>query len=71
LKQEALLKNVMDKGKIVARQPSLKEVADYCQERLKKVPDEHKRFDNPHVYKVGISEKLREERNQLKNQYKR
>ena len=71
LKQEALLHKVMDKGTLLDRHPSLKEVAAYCQERLSKVPEEHKRFDNPHVYKVGISEKLRDERNQLKTQYKR
>lgn len=70
LRHEALLHKVMERGKIVARQPTLKEVSGYCQQRLAKVPDEHKRFDNPHVYKVGISEKLQEERNLLKNQYK-
>lgn len=70
LKQEALLRKVMEKGKILQNQPTLKEVAAYCQERLSKLPEEHKRFEYPHVYKVGISEKLRDERNELKNQYK-
>ncbi len=70
LKQEPLLQKVMGKGKVLQRQPSLNEVAAYCQERLNKLPEEHKRFDNPHVYKVGISDKLRNERNQLKNLYK-
>jgi len=71
LKQEALLHKVMENGKILDKHPSLKEIAAYCQKRLKMVPEEHKRFNNPHIYKVGISEKLRDERNQLKNQYKR
>ena len=71
LKQEPLLHKVMEKGKAIIGQPSLKEIAVYCQQRLKMVPEEHTRFNNPHIYKVGISEKLREERNQLKNQYKR
>lgn len=71
LKQEALLHKVMEKGKVVHPQPLLKEIASYCQERLKMLPQEHKRFEYPHVYKVGISEKLRNERNQLKSQYKK
>jgi nicotinate phosphoribosyltransferase len=71
LRQEALLNKVMENGELLQSQPTLNDIAAYCQERLSKVPEEHKRFDNPHVYKVGISEKLREERNQLKNQYKR
>ena len=71
LKQEALLHKVMENGKIVPNQPSLKEIAAYCQERLRLVPEEHKRFHNPHIYKVGISEKLRNERNRLRNLYKK
>ncbi|HEX6889305.1 MAG TPA: hypothetical protein VF141_01385, partial [Chryseolinea sp.] len=42
----------------------------FSQRRLKMVPEEHKRFYNPHIYKVGISEKLREKRNLLRAQYK-
>lgn len=68
--QEALLAKVMEKGKILPDHPSLLETAAYCQQRLKMLPDEHKRFYNPHVYKIGISEHLRDERNQLKNKYK-
>ena len=71
LTQEALLHPVMENGKIIRTQPSLNEIAAYCQRRLSLLPEEHKRFDNPHIYKVGISEKLRDERNQLKNQYKK
>lgn len=71
LKKEPLLHEVMRNGKVVGHPPSLKEIASYCQQRLKMVPEEHKRFYNPHIYKVGISEKLREERNLLRAQYKR
>jgi nicotinate phosphoribosyltransferase len=69
-KQEALLQPVMQKGKAVNTQPSLKEIADYSQHRLTLLADEHKRFNNPHIYKVGISEDLRKERDQLKKTYK-
>ena len=61
----------MENGKIVSEQPTLTEIANYCQQRLRLLPDEHKRFHNPHIYKVGISENLRDERNQLRNRYKK
>jgi nicotinate phosphoribosyltransferase len=70
-KQEALLQPVMQKGKVIDTQPSLKEISDYSQHRLTLLADEHKRFNNPHIYKVGISEHLRKERDQLKKMYKK
>lgn len=71
MKQEALLHKVMENGQMIHPQPSLEKIAAYCQERLALLPDEHKRFYYPHIYKVGISEKLLNERNQLRNQYKK
>ena len=71
LSKEPLLHEVMRDGNLIGNPPSLKEIASYCQQRLKMVPEEHKRFYNPHIYKVGISEKLRAERNLLRAQYKR
>jgi nicotinate phosphoribosyltransferase len=38
---------------------------------MKQLPDEHKRFEKPHIYKVGISEKLNNIRNNMVNQIKR
>ena len=70
LDKEPLLHEVMRNGALVGNRVPLKEIASYCQQRLKMVPEEHKRFYNPHIYKVGISEKLREERNMLRAQYK-
>ncbi|ELR68497.1 Nicotinate phosphoribosyltransferase [Fulvivirga imtechensis AK7] len=70
LTSEPLLHKVMDQGKIVFT-PSLKEIAAYCQERLNMLPDEHKRFYYPHIYKVGLSEKLRHKRDEMKKYYKK
>jgi nicotinate phosphoribosyltransferase len=70
LNKEPLLHEVMRNGALVGNHVPLREIASYCQQRLKMVPEEHKRFYNPHIYKVGISEKLREERNLLRAQYK-
>lgn len=60
LESEELLHNVVNKGKVAIDIPSVQESADYAKTRLSKLNDEHKRFDNPHVYKVGLSKKLRE-----------
>jgi nicotinate phosphoribosyltransferase len=71
MRHEPLLSKVMDCGKIIGNNSSLKEISDYCQGRLSRLPDEHKRFEYPHVFKVGISEKLRDLRNELKLQFKK
>lgn len=69
-KQRKMLHTVMKDGKILDEMPGLEKIASYCQQQFSHLPEEYKRFDNPHIYKVGISEKLRDERNRLKSQYK-
>ncbi len=71
LKQEPLLQPRMRNGRIVEASPSLKEISTYSMGRLARVPEEHKRFQNPHIYKVGISGNLRDLRNELKQQHKK
>ena len=65
LNQEPLLQKVMENGDILIKKRSLKEIADFSRERLEKLPLEYKRFDNPHIYKVGISSNLKNERDRL------
>ncbi|MDZ7806613.1 MAG: hypothetical protein U5K71_05820 [Gracilimonas sp.] len=60
LKSEELQHKVVDNGKVVIDKPNITESANYAKSRLNKLNDEHKRFDNPHVYKVGLSKQLRE-----------
>lgn len=69
LKQEKLLHRVMSEGKIVETLPSLEQISEYCQSRLARLAPEHKRFQNPHLYKVGISTRLRDLRNEMKRQH--
>ena len=70
LKKEALLKQVMINGKsMLSLKPPL-EIHNYLLERATRLPDEHKRFISPHIYKVGISKKLMENRNKLAKQLK-
>jgi nicotinate phosphoribosyltransferase len=70
-RQEPLLDLVMKKGKGVQTERSLKDISGYCMLRLSQLPLEYKRFDNPHIYKVGLSGVLRDLRNELKNQYQK
>ncbi|HZL12462.1 MAG TPA: nicotinate phosphoribosyltransferase [Prolixibacteraceae bacterium] len=62
---EPLLVKVMENGKRLEKPRSLKEIASFSAERLKKLSPEYKRFDNPHIYKVGISDRLMKERDVL------
>ncbi len=69
MKREPLLHPVMENGKILGTLPSLKEIAAYAASRLQQLAPEHKRFEYPHIYKIGISEALRDLRNELKRQH--
>ena len=63
--QEPILQKVMDNGEILINKRSLKEISDYSLNRLSELPIEYKRFNNPHIYKIGISDLLRNEREKL------
>ncbi|MDT0689738.1 nicotinate phosphoribosyltransferase [Salegentibacter sp. F188] len=69
-KQEPLLHKVMHNGKSFLEKQSLKDIAAYSLSRLAELPIEYKRFNNPHIYKIGISEVLKEERDKLIKEYK-
>ena len=58
LKVEPLLQKVMEYGKPVNGAIPLKEIIAYAKDRLNRFSPEHRRFEFPHVYKVGISQKL-------------
>lgn len=63
--KEPLLQLVMKNGKRVQEPIKLESIQSYAQKRLKQLPDEFKRFEYPHLYKVGLSHKLNELRNEL------
>lgn len=65
LKFELLLQKVVAGGEIYHRQKPLTEIHNYLLERATLLPDEHKRFISPHIYKVGISGNLMFTRNEL------
>lgn len=68
--KEAILQPMMVDGKRTTKPQSLTEIAKYSKDRLAKLPAEYKRFYYPHIYKVGISSKLKKEREELLFKYK-
>jgi nicotinate phosphoribosyltransferase len=55
---ESLLRPVMRAGQPVAPATHPLDARAYAIAQLKRLPDEHKRFANPHTYKVGVSKGL-------------
>jgi nicotinate phosphoribosyltransferase len=69
--KEPLLHKIMGNGLRLNNPLSLSDIAEYSRNRLDKLPEEYKRFDNPHIYKVGISTRLQTERDRLINEFKK
>ncbi len=61
----SLLTKVMAKGELLIDLPTVAESAAYAKSQLNKLNPEHKRFDNPHTYKVGITHALASLRDNL------
>lgn len=55
---EELSKLVMENGKILIKEQTPGEINSYLKKRFAQLPDGHKRFISPHIYKVGISNNL-------------
>ena len=58
LKKEMIHKIVYQNGEIIDLITSIPEINSYLKLRAAHLPEEHKRFIMPHIYKVGISEEL-------------
>lgn len=68
--KEQLLFLVMENQQRTEKKRTIEEISAFRRERLEKLPPEYKRFFNPHIYKVGLSEDLRNERNDLIDAHK-
>lgn len=56
-----LLKQVVKEGKVIAKKPSLQEIADYVEQQLsQEIWEEEQRFENPHKHYVDMSPKYYE-----------
>jgi nicotinate phosphoribosyltransferase len=69
--KEPLLEKVMENGKRLKEKTPLKDISAYRQERQNLLPEEYKRFVNPHIYKVGISDGLKSVRDKLIKEHKK
>ncbi|WP_424493426.1 nicotinate phosphoribosyltransferase [Salinimicrobium sp. GXAS 041] len=67
---EIILEKVMENGKRTTAPKTLDEIKNFSYQRLKKLPPEYKRFFNPHIYKVGISEDLKQSRDSILKAHK-
>jgi nicotinate phosphoribosyltransferase len=70
LEQEPLLVKVMENGVPLLPERSLMDTASWSRERLARLPAEYRRFENPHIYKVGISAGLKSEQERLIKEHK-
>lgn len=62
---QPLLAPVMAEGRLVRRLQSLADSAAHARAQLRQLADEYHRFENPHVYKVGLSRPLCDLRDDL------
>jgi nicotinate phosphoribosyltransferase len=69
--QETLLVKAMDGGRRTSSPLHVDEIAAYARQRIASLPAEHQRFDNPHVYRVGISDRLAGLRDGLVRRYRK
>tara|TARA_R100001143_G_C3361105_1_gene135935 strand:+ start:17307 stop:18713 length:1407 start_codon:yes stop_codon:yes gene_type:complete len=60
-----LLIQVIKNGDEVIQMPDVQSIVEFKKEQFSKLHPEYKRFDNPHIYKIGISTQLMETRDRL------
>lgn len=65
LKREVVTSKIFENGKALVAKKSVKEISEYRKFRTSQLFDEHKRFEFPHIYKVGLSNSLMEMRDKL------
>jgi len=70
LNYEPLLTKVYSDRKIKILKINPIDIFEYLKFRANKLPDEHKRFISPHIYKVGISKELLDLKIKLLGNYK-
>jgi nicotinate phosphoribosyltransferase len=68
---EPLQERVMENGKALSKTQHPAQSYAYLKKRLEKLPDEYKRFENPHIYKVGLSAGLNGLRDELIGKFKK
>ena len=64
-KFEEILHKVIHNGEEIIDMPDVAEIVEYKNKQFSRLHAEYKRFDNPHIYKIGISTRLMELRDKL------
>lgn len=62
---------IIKDGKLVYDMPSLKEICNYSKQSLSGFWDEYRRLDQPHLYKVDLSDKLYELKTSMLNEIRK
>lgn len=65
LKTETIISKVIEDGKVLVGNKTVAELSEYRKLRVSQLSDEHKRFEFPHIYKVGLSDELGKLRTKL------
>lgn len=65
----SLHETIFKDGKLVYALPSLEQIRTYCAQQVDTLWDEVKRFDNPHVYHLDLSQKLWDIKDSLLRQH--
>ena len=66
-----IVKTIISNGKVVYDQPALRKTCDYCKREKATFWDEYKRIDNPHIYKVDLSDGLYELKTSMINEIRK
>lgn len=69
--KEPLLQKVMVQGKRLAPAKALSKIAEYSKQRLDNLAEEYKRLTHPHIYKIGLSDALKLQRDQLMKEHEK
>lgn len=67
-KLKPMLNEIFKNGNLVYKLPTINEIRENCKNELESLWDEFKRLDQPHIYKVDLSEKLWNLKNELLNE---
>lgn len=70
LQKEPLFERVLENGRMVRAEKTTADIQAFAKKRLAQLPVEHQRFEMPHIYKVGLSDRLNNMRNKLVEELK-
>jgi len=68
-RHEEIMQKVMENG-LTLYKSSVENISEFARNRFRQLNDEYKRFENPHLYKVGIGRELMNLRDNLKSDIK-